>query len=256
MNVIPEQIIWSADLPWDKIKMVIDSGALPKGTVIKLDRLFFVKNSIDIITYCQERGYPVFVDAKIVEIPSKTLAIVQYYLEAAKPWMINVMAGVCNNGVIDSKNPEKNDTLKQFAEMCAKAGTKSCVVTVLTSKTEDMCRVEFEKTPLDQVLKYVDLAVKCGVTDIVCSAREAEAIRQNPGYAGVQLNTPGIRLPDSSKNDQARVMTPAEALKVGANRLVIGRDLTRGMDEASNQEELIKIIQGNYQRIMDNISAA
>lgn len=256
MNVIPEQIIWSADLPWDKIKMVIDSGALPKGTVIKLDRLFFVKNSIDKIIYCQERGYPVFVDAKIVEIPSKTLAIVQYYLEAAKPWMINVMASVCNNGVIDSKNPEKNDTLKQFAEMCAKAGTKSCVVTVLTSKTGDMCLAEFEKTPLDQVLKYVDLAVKCGVTDIVCSAREAEAIRQNPGYAGVQLNTPGIRLPDSSKNDQARVMTPAEALKVGANRLVIGRDLTCGMDEASNQEELIKIIQGNYQRIMDNISAA
>ena len=133
-----ERIIWSADVDWPQLKEVVDCGALPKGTRIKLDRLFFAKDGHEkkIITYCQDAGYPVFVDAKIIEIPDKVVAIAEIYLKY-KPWMLNVMAGVCSTGYIDVENPKKNDALKRFADACKEAGTKSCAVTVLTSKSEE-----------------------------------------------------------------------------------------------------------------------
>lgn len=241
-----EQIIWSADLDWPSLKKVIDARVLPPGTVIKLDRLFFEKNPKSIITYIQERGYFVFVDAKIIEIPDKVVKIVELYLEY-KPWMINVMAGACSTGKIRCKKPKEIDTLKRVAEACAKVGTKSCAVTVLTSKSEDMCKQEFGTTSIRQVLKYVKIMAKCGMTDIVCSPKEAKAIRKNKKYNKLCINTPGVRLKDTSKDDQQRVMTPYDGLMNGSDRLVIGRNLTEG------EGDIVDVVRRNLDRIIKNI---
>jgi orotidine-5'-phosphate decarboxylase len=226
-RILPETIIWSADVEWEVLKEVIDQRLLPVGTVIKLDRLFFEKYGKEIITYCQDAGYPVFVDAKIIEIPDKVIKIAETFL-VYKPWMLNVMAGACSTGLIECDNPKDIDALKRFADACAAVGTKSCAVTVLTSKSPELCEHEFNTGQLDQVLFYVNLMCQAGFTDIVCSPLEAEGIRKIEKYDGLCINTPGVRMPGSSKDDQARVATPLEALQNGANRLVIGRDLTRG----------------------------
>lgn len=248
VNIKPEQIIWSADVKLDGLREVVDSKALPEGTVIKLDRLFFEENDKSIITYCQENGYPVFVDAKIVEIPDKVVAIANTYLKY-KPWMLNVMAGACSTGIIDSDNPKKIDALKRFAEACAEVGTKSCAVTVLTSKSQELCEREFNSYPNDQVLFYVSLMNDCGLTDIVCSAQEAAEIRSNAAFNNLSINTPGIRLPNSSIDDQQRIMTPAKAIQSGADRLVIGRNITEGDGDIAER------IKRNYARIIENIQA-
>lgn len=255
--IVPEQIIWSADTTWENIKAVIDSNALPIGTVVKLDRLFFETHSKDTINYCQDKGYPVFADAKIIEIPDKTLGIVEVYLDH-KPWMLNVMAGCCSTGFTNEKNPEQikenpklKDALQRFAEACVGAGTKSCAVTVLTSKTEELCQKEYKATPLRQVEFYVDLMCKAHLTDIVCSPLEAAAIREVEDYDNLSINTPGVRLPGSNADDQARIMTPAKALNNGSDRLVIGRDLIRGDENLS----LVERVKNNYARIIDNIAA-
>ncbi len=241
-----EQIIWSADLDWPSLKKVIDARVLPPGTVIKLDRLFFERNPKSIITYIQERGYFVFVDAKIIEIPDKTIAITETYLEY-EPWMINVMAGACSTGKVVADNPKHIDALKRFADKCAGVGTKSCAVTVLTSKSEELCCREFYFGPETQVLKYVDLMTECGLTDIVCSPKEAAAIRKNKKYDGLCINTPGVRLADTSKDDQQRVMTPHLALESGSDRLVIGRNLTEGVGDID------EVVKRNYDLIIKNI---
>jgi orotidine-5'-phosphate decarboxylase len=243
----PETIIWSADVPKEDIKAVIKAKALPKGTVIKLDRLFFENEKKSFIDYCENAGYNVFCDAKIVEIPVKTLAIADTYLEHS-PFMLNVMAGIVSNGhFLFEEDKNSVDALKRFADACHQAATRSCVVTVLTSKTESICNHEFGMSPIRQVLKYVELAYEAGITDIVCSPKEAAAIRKIKKFDTLTINTPGVRLPGSSKDDQARIMTPYDALSSGADRLVIGRDLTRG------EGDITERVKRNYEKILENI---
>ena len=248
MNFTNDVIIWSADASEDDIRAVIESEALPKGTVIKLDRLFFENYDKDFISFCQDAGYPVFCDAKIIEIPDKSLAIAKTYLNY-HPFMLNIMAGACSTMVWESDKTKQIDALKRFADACAEAGTRSCGVSVLTSKNESMCQYEFSSSPVDQVLKYVELLYKAGFTDIVCSPKEASAIRQANSYGYMSINTPGIRLPDSNSDDQQRITTPFDALKNGASRLVIGRDLTRGEGKITSR------VKHNYQEIVKNIFA-
>jgi len=242
-----DTIIWSADVSKQEIMEVIEAGALPEGTVIKLDRLFFESESKDFIDWCENKGYPVFCDAKIIEIPVKSIAIASTYL-VHSPFMLNIMAGAISTMNFEQDDDRKKiDALKLFAEACNAATTRSCVVTVLTSKTELTCMHEFGMDPIKQVLRYVSLAHDAGITDIVCSPKEAAAIRTNPDFDDMMINTPGVRLPDSSKDDQARVTTPSQALKNGANRLVIGRDLIRG------EGDIVERVAKNYTRILEDI---
>lgn len=240
------QIIWSADVSRDKIKHIISSNGLLKGTVFKLDRLFFENNSKNFIDFCQDAGYPVFADAKIVEIPSKSLEIAQTYLKH-KPWMLNIMAGACSTGIFEDAEKNNLDALKRFADACQKAGTKSCAVTVLTSKSDELCREEFHgRSPLEQVLAYVEMLIRAGFTDVVCSPKEARAIREEFGDA-IDINTPGIRLPKSDTHDQKRVTTPHQAFEAGATRIVVGRDLT---GDGTNLKQKIG---ARYGRLIENI---
>lgn len=137
------------------------------------------------------------------------------------------------------------DVLNQFAIECKQAGTKPCVVTVLTSKTDSLAEYEYNVTTNEVVFSYVSLAIGCGVTDIVCSPKEAEFLRQATGWPEyMRLNTPGVRLASSSKDDQERVMTPGEALFKGADRLVIGRDpLSAAQRQAISAQARVSTIQ-------------
>lgn len=95
--------------------------------------------------------------------------------------------------------------------------------------------------------EYVILANDAGITDIVCSPREAEAIRKESEFDDMEINTPGVRLPGSSADDQARIDTPRGAISNGADRLVIGRDLTRG------EGNIVERVERNYDKILANI---
>lgn len=157
--------------------------------------------------------------------------------------MLNVMANVLSTLDVSNEDVKKVDALKRFADLCREHGTLPCAVTVLTSKSEYAVGREFNgRSPIEQVLTYVEVLLDAGFTDVVCSPLEAAAIRSEPRFDSLSLNTPGIRLPGSSTDDQARVNTPAAAIAAGVNRLVIGRDLTNGdLDE-------------NFARIVANLN--
>ena len=247
----PDRIIWSADVKAKELEEVIKSKALPEGTIIKLDRLFFEKYEKSYIDLCQDNGYPVFVDAKIVEIPSKVLEIAKIYLDY-RPWMLNVMAGAASTGVTNrsfTRREEEIDCLMRFAELCDMYGTRSCAVTVLTTKTPDLCVQEFRRGPEGQVKTYVKMLDFAGMTDIVCSPNEIKLIRKKMGITDLDINTPGVRLPESATDDQARIATPHKAFSDGATRIIVGRPLT-GTDE---QGPLVERIGINYNRIIENI---
>lgn len=240
------KFIWSADVDLDTLREIINRNFPKDKVAIKLDRLFFEKYGRQIIDEVQNLGIAVFADVKFAEISSKILELTKIYLEH-RPWMLNVMANCSDNrfepGVYYSdQKGSPCDILCQFAELCLAAGTKPCAVTVLTNKTPAATLQEYGKSRLEVVMDYANLAFKCGCTDVVCSADEAKNVSGISPLLGI--NTPAIRLPGSSSDDQSNVNTPAGAIANGATRLVIGRDLSRGKDFYGNLAKIKVNIEG------------
>jgi orotidine-5'-phosphate decarboxylase len=108
--------------------------------------------------------------------------------------------------------------------------TRVLAVTVLTSHTQETLReVGVERTLPAQVLALAELAVRSGAHGLVCSAQEAAVLREALG-AQVTLLCPGIRPLGSDAGDQKRVATPFDALRAGADLLVVGRPILEASD--------------------------
>ncbi|MFO0474518.1 MAG: orotidine-5'-phosphate decarboxylase, partial [Alphaproteobacteria bacterium] len=126
--------------------------------------------------------------------------------------------------------------MKAAAEAAATAGPrrpKVIAVTVLTSMdVSDLNETGVHGAPADQVIRLATLARDAGMDGVVCSAHEIEPLRKALG-PGFMLVVPGIRPAGADTGDQKRIMTPAEALKHGADWLVIGRPITGAADPAS-----------------------
>jgi orotidine-5'-phosphate decarboxylase len=208
--------------------LLASPGFKERLSYIKLGRLNLLDMGLSKIRDVQDKGFKVFADAKLIEIPNEVLELAERHLKYS-PWMLNIMAGSASTGILDHSDPDKIELLKRFADLCRSKGTLPCAVTVLTSKEDAVSHREFNKrTSLDQVLAYTEMLLEAGYTELVCSAREAAAIRAEERFDGMSLTTPGIVMPGSTTHDQARSATPAEAIKAGATRLVIGRALTQG----------------------------
>ncbi|HEV3291434.1 MAG TPA: orotidine-5'-phosphate decarboxylase [Streptosporangiaceae bacterium] len=108
--------------------------------------------------------------------------------------------------------------------------TTVAAVTVLTSLSQaDLDRIGMAGPMPDAVRRLAVLAVEAGARGLVCSPQEVAAVRAEVG-PDVTLITPGIRPAGSSADDQARTATPEQALRAGADLLVIGRPITAAPD--------------------------
>lgn len=111
-------------------------------------------------------------------------------------------------------------------------------VTVLTSHDAASLRnIGLDETPRDAVLRLSELAQKAGLDGVVCSAQEISAVRAHCG-ADFLLVTPGIRPKNAAAGDQKRIVTPGDALQMGANYLVVGRPITGAGDPARAAQTL------------------
>ena len=117
--------------------------------------------------------------------------------------------------------------------------TQLLAVTVLTSlDREALARLGLSAEPGDLALHLARLAKECGCDGVVCSAQEAAAVRDACGEAFHRL-TPGIRPLGEAAQDQARVVTPAQALRDGSTWLVVGRPITRAEDPAAAADAIL-----------------
>jgi orotidine-5'-phosphate decarboxylase len=116
------------------------------------------------------------------------------------------------------------------AAVQAAPDTVIAAVTVLTSLgSADLDAIGLRGPLPDAVRRLAVLAVGAGARALVCSPREVAAVRADVG-PDIRLITPGVRPLGSDRNDQARVATPEEALREGADLLVIGRPITGAPD--------------------------
>jgi orotidine-5'-phosphate decarboxylase len=104
----------------------------------------------------------------------------------------------------------------------------------------ELAQIGLSGQPKEVVLRLARLAQSCGLVGVVCSAQEAQMLKQECGR-DFCLVTPGIRPAQAGVDDQKRVMTPEAAIANGADYLVIGRPITRAEDPLA---ALLKINQG------------
>jgi orotidine-5'-phosphate decarboxylase len=173
-------------------------------------------------------GRRVFLDLKYHDIPNTVGAAV---CEAAQLGvsMLTVHAsggGKMLRAAVDAAHAIKADVLVLG-------------VTVLTSLDDvDLGKIGLRGGVLDQVLRLAALALSNGCKGVVASALEAAALRKEFGRDFV-IVTPGVRPAGSGPNDQARIVTPAEAIAAGASYIVVGRPITEAADPASEARAIL-----------------
>lgn len=131
------------------------------------------------------------------------------------------------------------------AAAAAAAGTGARVlgVTVLTSlDARELAAVGFTEPPDRLVLRLARLAIECGLDGVVAAPTEVTLLRRELGPDFIVL-TPGIRLPGGERQDQVRVATPAQAVRDGADYIVVGRPLTQAADPAAAARTILKMLE-------------
>lgn len=129
-------------------------------------------------------------------------------------------------------------TMKAAADGRGNSKLKILAVTVLTSWDDsDLKEAGYSLGTRDMVAKRAEQAKDAGIDGIVASAAEAEMLRKQIGK--MLLVTPGIRPAQASAGDQKRVVTPADAIKSGADYLVVGRPVTEAKDPKQAAENIV-----------------
>ncbi len=191
-------------------------------------------------------GIKIFLDVKFHDIPN-TVAKASVEVARLGVWMFNIH--VLGGAEMMRK------TVDNVREVCEKenlAQPKIIGVTVLTSSNQETLRqAGIEREINAQVLRLARLSAKCGLDGVVASPHEVKAIRRKIGNEDFLIITPGIRgqksgiwnLESGTKDDQKRVMTPAEAINAGSDYLVIGRPIVQAEDKISAVRRILQEIE-------------
>jgi orotidine-5'-phosphate decarboxylase len=196
----------------------------PARCGLKVGKELFVTAGPEPVRWLVARGFSVFLDLKFHDIPNTAA---QACAAAARlgVFMLNVHAGGGRTMLEAAR--------RAVHEAAADAGVTApllIAVTVLTSLGDSALReVGVDADPASQALRLARLTQACGLDGVVCSAAEARVLRDALG-ADFKLVTPGIRPAGSATDDQARIVTPAQAIANGADYLVIGRPITAAPD--------------------------
>jgi len=121
-------------------------------------------------------------------------------------------------------------------------------VTVLTSHSEESCVSTFGDKPGPKVVQFAKMLAEVGANGIVCSPQELRLLAQYPELAKLKKVVPGVRPEWAAIGDQKRVMTPSEAIKAGADFVVIGRPITQPPPEIGGPVEAAQKIAGEIEK--------
>ena len=210
---------------------------LPEVAAFKLGLEYFCANGPEGFKILAESGVKIFLDLKFHDIPNTIEGAIRATLPI-NPFMMTVHISGGRLMLERAMNTVLEDHEKKIGNRPLIVG-----VSVLTSIDED----DFAALGLvgkleDQVKRLADLALDVGLDGIVCSAKELKVIRDHVGKDLI-IVTPGIRPKWAEKQDQKRIMSPAEAIKFGASFLVVGRPITEADNPSHAFEKLCQEIE-------------
>jgi orotidine-5'-phosphate decarboxylase len=196
---------------------------------VKLGKEFFTAHGPSGAAHVAAEGLPLFLDLKFHDIPNTVAGAIKAAL-ALKPFMLNVHA---SGGAA---------MMRAAAQAASEPGVVRplvIAVTVLTSLDDDDLRAVGMRPPVvEQTVRLAKLAQASGLDGVVCSAKEAMAIRGACGRA-FRLVVPGIRPAWADAADQKRIVTPREAIALGADYLVVGRPITEARDPVAAAKRIV-----------------
>lgn len=227
-----KKIIVALDVPGRAEALTLAKALQGSGCWFKVGLELYAYTGPTIIQELKEMGFPIFLDLKLHDIPTTVERAIRGFVQHGAD-MINVH---CSGGY---------EMMARAAEAVRETGSrlksvpKVIGVTVLTSMSEEQFKQEMgvQRPLTEHVLELAKLAEKAGLDGVVASAKEARELRRitSPDFIIV---TPGIRPAWSETNDQARVLTPQQAIEEGSSYLVVGRPITRAEDPRQALERL------------------
>ena len=228
-----KRIIVPLDFPDAASALAMAARLDPAQCRVKVGKELFVAAGPSVVDSLQKAGFEVFLDLKFHDIPN-TVAGACKSAARLGVWMLNVHA---SGG--EAMMRAAREAVAGFPKPPLVIG-----VTILTSlSTADLTPIGYSGTAEQMVERLARLTQGAGLDGVVCSAQEAPALRRACG-AAFKLVTPGIRLPESEKGDQSRVVSPVDAVKLGADYLVIGRPITQSSDPRATLDQIQQSLEG------------
>lgn len=222
-------LIIALDYPDPEPALALARQLDPDRVRLKVGKELFTTAGPEVVTALHELGFEVFLDLKFHDIPNTVAGAVRAAARLGV-WMVNVHAG-------------GGRRMMEAAREAAEAGPHRPLLTAVTVLTHldahELAEVGVPDAPEVQVRRLAGLAEACGLDGVVCSAREAELLRNELGADFLRV-TPGIRPAGSASGDQTRVQTPAAALEAGSTHLVIGRPVTGAEDPAAAVDDILR----------------
>ncbi|MEO6119277.1 MAG: orotidine-5'-phosphate decarboxylase [Terriglobales bacterium] len=230
--VTKDRLIIALDVPnaVQAQRLVLSLG--DAGTFYKVGLELFTAEGPSIVRNLVASGKKIFLDLKIHEIPNSAAGAIRS-AAALGASMVTVHA---SGGL-------KMMQAASIAALAAPHRLTVLAVTVLTSLSEDDVRqIGYTANAGDQVLHLARLAKNAGCGGLVSSPQEVPQLRRELG-SDLAIVTPGIRPLGSDIGDQARISTPAEALRAGASHLVVGRPINAADDPAAAAQAILAEMQ-------------
>lgn len=192
-----------------------------KKPYVKIGMELFYAEGPSIVREIKARGHKIFLDLKLHDIPNT----------------VKKSMSVLSNLDVDMTNLHASGTVRMMEAaiegLTRPDGTRPLLIAVTQLTSTDQESMEndllIKELIADVVMHYAANAKKAGLDGVVCSPLEAEAVHGRCGKEFLTV-TPGVRFADGEVGDQKRVMTPAQAKKIGSDYIVVGRPITAAAD--------------------------
>ncbi len=194
-----------------------------KNIVVKVGYSLFIKYGVDIVRRIKEEGFEIFLDLKLHDIPNTVYNGVLSATQIGVDYLtVHTLGG--------------EEMLERAIEAKKNSNLKLLGVTLLTSHTDSYMEFLGSRYSIEEmVLKLANTAIEKGIDGIVCSTEEVENLKKRIGKDFIAV-VPGIRPEGFPSEDQKRVATPKDAIKKGADIIVIGRPIIK----SDNKNEILK----------------
>jgi orotidine-5'-phosphate decarboxylase len=200
----------------------------------KIGSPLFTRTGPPIVSELKQQGKRIFLDLKFHDIPNT----VAHAVDAAAALNVDLLTVHAGGGAA---------MIKAAREAAGEDGPRIMAVTVLTSFSVDDAEQVWGKqlhSLREEVTRMAQLAADAGAHGVIASPLEAEALKRRYGPEFLVI-TPGIRPAGAERGDQTRIATPADAIRAGADFLVVGRPVIEAADPRSAvlqmQEEMIQV---------------
>jgi orotidine-5'-phosphate decarboxylase len=231
---LTDRLIVALDVPSNTAAMRLVERLGDAVSFYKIGSPLFTRSGPDIVRQLKQQGKQIFLDLKYHDIPNT----VAHAVTAAAELNVDLLTVHASGG---------RAMIEAARNAAGETGPRILAVTVLTSFGVDDAEQVWGKqinSLREEVTRVAALAADAGAHGVIASPLEAEPIKRRHG-AGFMVVTPGIRPAGAERGDQVRIATPAEAMRAGADHLVVGRPVIEADDPvavvAQIQEELRQV---------------